>query len=419
MFGRLMQASARLTCPGPGIAPDKALRRIADHRSIVMLSGAGGWTHLFWDAPAQPVASCEALNQLMPLSERAASLKREAWSDFVGGWFLQLDYEFPAVPGTAWKVGAVVSWDPAGRCRLSARSDADIERMRRELEGPERDCVAPKLRGELTPAWNAEEYAKRVAAIRAYIEAGDIYQANLTMPLEGTVTTTAHGDVALWTRLGQDAAYGAFIRHGGRTFMSLSPECFLRIDGRSIASEPIKGTRRRKADDGPHVAQELLASAKNRAELAMIVDLMRNDLGRVARPGTVAVVDGARIMELPYVHHLVGEVTADLRADAGFGDVISAAFPPGSITGAPKIRAMQIIRELEHGPRGAYCGAFGWINDWGQAQLAVAIRTVVLEGNRVLAQAGSGVVGDSTAASEWDEVLAKASPVAAAFGVKL
>jgi para-aminobenzoate synthetase component 1 len=410
-----------LSCAGPAISAEQALQRVADQPSIIMLAG-GGWRHLIWTAYATAVRSCAELNDLVSVSGRGErALAGNGWSDFTGGWFIQLDYEFPQIPGTLWKVDAVASWDSAGACKLSARSESDLERMRRDLAVPELPTRRGELRSPLSPAWNVGDYGKRVAAIRSYIEAGDVYQANLTMPFTGRLSSAGNADIALWCELmrSQEAAYGAFIRHNGRSILSLSPECFLRIDGNRIASEPIKGTRRRNKSDGPHVAQELLASAKNRAELAMIVDLMRNDLGRVARAGSVEVVDGARIMELAYVHHLVGVVSAELRGEVRFGDIIAAAFPPGSVTGAPKIRAMQIIRELEQAPRGAYCGTYGWINDTGQAQLAVAIRTLVMQGDRVQVHAGSGIVGDSDAASEWDEVLAKASPLAAAFGVRL
>jgi anthranilate/para-aminobenzoate synthase component I len=451
------------TCAGPAISPEQALGRVADQPSIIMLAGgASRRTHLIWNARATAVRSHDELSKLVGISASGgAPLAENGWGQFSGGWFIQLDYEFPRSPGTLWTVDAVASWDGTGACRLSARAQDGLERMRRDLAAPERPIRTGELRGPLSPAWNVGDYSRRVAAIRSYIEAGDVYQANLTMPFTGTLLSADNADIALWCDLlrNQDAAYGAFIRHDGRSILSLSPECFLRIDGGRITSEPIKGTRRRAAGDGPRAAQELLQSPKNRAELAMIVDLMRNDLGRVARAGSVAVVDGARIMELAYVHHLVGVVSAELRPEIRFGDIIAAAFPPGSVTGAPKIRAMQIIRELEQAPRGPYCGAYGWINDSGQAQLAVAIRTLVMgevahPGDRALScelrtlgtghlvasgeagisptrnsqlatcnsiriHAGSGIVGDSDAASEWDEVHAKASPLAAAFGVRL
>jgi para-aminobenzoate synthetase component 1 len=162
----------------------------------------------------------------------------------------------------------------------------------------------------------------------------------------------------------------------------------------------------------------LLGADKDRAELAMIVDLVRNDLGRVAAPGSVRVASPARVLDLPYVHHLVARITARLAPGRGAADAIRAAFPAGSITGAPKLRAMQIIAELEAGPRGPYCGAFGWLGG-GDAELAVAIRTLVVDGDSVRLDAGGGIVADSVAAAEWDEVHAKAAAMAAALGAEL
>jgi para-aminobenzoate synthetase component 1 len=196
--------------------------------------------------------------------------------------------------------------------------------------------------------------------------------------------------------------------------VSNSPECFLRQRGEVIVSEPIKGTRRRVAGAEAATRSALLASAKDNAELTMIVDLVRNDLGRVARPGSVAVLAGG-IMDLPYVHHLVGRIGAVLRPGQGLADAARAAFPAGSITGAPKIRAMQIIAALEAGPRGAYCGSFGWIGA-GHADLAVAIRTLTVADDAVRLHAGGGIVADSDGAAEWDEVRAKAAAMAAALG---
>ncbi len=257
--------------------------------------------------------------------------------------------------------------------------------------------------------------------MQAYIAAGDIYQANLTVPFRATLQAGAHRDLALFLALAaaSPAPFAAFFRGaGGRSVVSHSPECFLALRGGALASAPIKGTRRRVAGAEAATRAALLGADKDRAELAMIVDLVRNDLGRVAAPGSVRVASPARVLDLPYVHHLVARITARLAPGLGAGDAIRAAFPAGSITGAPKLRAMQIIAELEAGPRGPYCGAFGWLGG-GDAELAVAIRTLVVDGDGVRLDAGGGIVADSVPAAEWDEVHAKAAAMAAALGAAL
>jgi anthranilate/para-aminobenzoate synthase component I len=178
---------------------------------------------------------------------------------------------------------------------------------------------------------------------------------------------------------------------------------------------PIKGTRRREAGHEAAVRAELASAPKDAAELAMIVDLVRNDLGRVAQPGSVRVADAGHLIDLPYVHHRAARVEATLRDGLTLADAVLAAFPAGSITGAPKLRAMQILAELEGTPRGAYCGAFGWLGAHG-GDLAVAIRTASISGDDLTFHAGGGIVWDSDPASEWDEVQAKVSGFARAMG---
>ena len=289
----------------------------------------------------------------------------------------------------------------------------------------------PALAGRLTGVWDAAGHRRRIERIHDYIVAGDIYQANLTMPFRGWLAPGDHRDLALFLALtGQSPApFSAFFRGGdaggrapeagNRSVISHSPECFLKLRGDRVASEPIKGTVRRVPSREAEIRAALLASAKDRAELAMIVDLVRNDLGRTAVPGSVVVAEPARVMDLPHVHHLVARVEARLRSDQTTADTIAAAFPAGSITGAPKIRAMQIIRELESGPRGPYCGVFGWLGANGDADLAVAIRTLAVTGDEVRLDAGGGIVADSDPAAEWDELRAKASAMARVLGMDL
>ena len=259
-----------------------------------------------------------------------------------------------------------------------------------------------------------------VAAQRSidYIAAGDVFQINLAQRL--TVETDASpGEV--WANL-QDATpshYGAWLEFDDRNaLLCNSPELFFQIDrvadgGRRIVNRPIKGTR----PNGPGMAAELERSAKDRAELAMIVDLQRNDLGRVCEIGSVRVADARAIETHPTVVHGVATIDGRLRPDVRFGEIVRALFPCGSITGCPKIRAMQIINELEPVERGPYCGAIGWLAADGSAQFNVAIRTIVMQEGSAHVYVGGGIVADSTPQAEYDETLVKARAMLSALGV--
>jgi anthranilate/para-aminobenzoate synthase component I len=411
--------SYRLSEPGPALTPAEALRRIADDATIVMLHGCGlGWTHLAWGLEELSFTDCTQLPAPAQISTHGCHRVPGAWNAFPGGAFVQFDYEFPATAARRWPMHAWASWDPVGCCTLFANDRAGIEHLREGLARPDREWPRPVLASPLKPAWNGDAHAERVERIRDLIAAGDIYQANLTLPFTASLAESVHADIAAFLTLVDQspAPHAAFFRSRDRSIISHSPECLLRCHGGQLVSEPIKGTRRRLAGREEYARRELLASAKDRAELAMIVDLMRNDLGRVAEPGSVAVAEPAVVMDLPYVHHLVAQVTARLRAGLSYRDAIPAVFPAGSITGAPKIRAMQIIRDLENEGRGPYCGSFGWLGDDGDCELAVAIRTLVLAGRQIRLHAGSGIVADSSGTAEWDEVRAKAAAMATALG---
>jgi para-aminobenzoate synthetase component 1 len=398
-----------LTTDGPAIAPADALRRLADEPVLLCLHGGGqGWTHVAWGMAEEPVRAFADLR--VPIADAAAPAG-DGWSAAPSGWIVQLDYEFPATPGRRWRLDALASWDAAGRCRLRARDQAGLAALRAGLARAPATIDPLRLAAPLVPAWDAAGHAVRVARIRALIAAGDIYQANLTLPVRSRLAPGRQRDLALFLALSavSPAPYGAFLRSGGRTVVSHSPEAFLSCAGGALASEPIKGTRRRVPGAEAATCAELLASAKDRAELAMIVDLVRNDLGRVARAGSVRVAEAARVMDLPYVHHLVARVEARLRPGLTAADALAAAFPAGSITGAPKLRAMQVIHDSESGPRGAYCGAFGWLGDDGGAELAVAIRTLAVAGDDVRLDAGGGIVADSDPAAELAETELKAA----------
>ena len=408
-----------ITAPGPRIAWPDALARVAGARSLICLHTADGDTLVAVEPEVRPLRDWDEVAALAgtPDAPLPALPTAPGWHPHGPGWAVRFDYEFPARAGVAWLLDAYARWSATG-CTLHAGNAAGIARLAAAFAGPAQACPPPTLATPLIPAWDAGGHRSRVERILAWIAAGDIYQANLTLPISGRLAPSPHPDVGLFLALAAQspAPYAALLRAPGQpAVISNSPECFLRQRGPQLWSEPIKGTRRRIAGAEATTRDELLSSAKDRAELAMIVDLVRNDLGRVARPGSVRVDAAAAVMDLPYVHHLVARVSAQLRPKASFVDALRAAFPAGSITGAPKLRAMQIIAELEAGPRGAYCGAFGWIGA-DHADLAVAIRTVTIADDAVRLHAGGGIVADSDGAAEWEEVRAKAAAMAAALG---
>jgi para-aminobenzoate synthetase/4-amino-4-deoxychorismate lyase len=283
--------------------------------------------------------------------------------------------------------------------------------------------AAPAGIGPLDPVISPGGYDAAFAAIQEAIQAGDIYQANLTLPLAGTW----HGDaLALYAaiRPAAKAGYGGVIHDGAHWLLSFSPELFFAIRAGRAMVKPMKGTRPRGRDalEDEALRTDLERSDKDRAENLMIVDLMRNDLSRVAVPGTVRVERPFAVESYPTVHQMVTTVTAELPPQTGAVDMLRALFPCGSITGAPKIRAMELIAEVEHAPRGPYCGAIGRIDPQaadgsaGDAAFNVAIRTLRLSPDRNGPQTGGGlavlgvgsaIVADSESLPEWRECLVK------------
>jgi para-aminobenzoate synthetase component 1 len=266
---------------------------------------------------------------------------------------------------------------------------------------------ARELRAHTTRAG----YEARVARVVEHIRAGDIFQANLTQPFTGRFA----GDPrALFWRLchASPAPFAAYLEFGDGDFvLSSSPEEFLWSDGSTARTQPIKGTRPRGRDAAEDRAllAELRASEKDQAELAMIVDLMRNDLGKVAVPGSVRVGPFPEHASFAQVHHLFARVTATLEPPHGIVDLLRATFPPGSITGAPKLRCMEILEELELVRRGVYTGAIGQVGPGPRLHLSVAIRTLVLRGDVVRFATGGGITADSDPGREFEETLHKAA----------
>ncbi len=260
------------------------------------------------------------------------------------------------------------------------------------------------------------EYLQAIARIKNYIAAGDVYQVNLTQRFDAPLTIHPY---ALYQRLRQrsPAPFSCYLNFDELQVVSSSPERFLRIQDGRVETRPIKGTRPRgktEVEDGG-LREELAASLKDRAELLMIVDLERNDLGRVCVPGSIQVDELFKVETHPTVHHLVANVSGKLRAGFDVVDCLLATLPGGSITGAPKVRAMQIIAELEWTRRGVYTGAVGYIGFDGGCDLNIAIRTILCAHGRAYYHVGGGIVWDSVPEAEYQETLDKGAAMRAAL----
>ncbi len=303
-------------------------------------------------------------------------------------------------------VAALETWQE----RLSSKSGGS----RREEAHFDQSLLASAATsmGEAAPTSNLtrEAFIARVERAQGYIHAGDIYQVNLSQRLSAPLSSSGWG---LYRRLSEisPAPFSAWLDCGEFQLASSSPELFLKLSGPHILTRPIKGTRPRSADpdEDARLAFELQASEKERAELVMITDLLRNDLGRVCEFGSVKAPDLLRLERFAQVQHLVSTVEGRLRADATHFNAFASCFPGGSITGAPKIRAMEIIDELEPLTRGPYTGCIGYLGFNRESQLNIAIRTAVLTPGRAWFHAGAGIVADSDPAAEYEETLAKAA----------
>ncbi len=345
----------------------------------------------------------------------------------------------------------VVAWDRrTGHAWLAGRAlDRDARRLARRLDDvharltggtpgptsvttphdrPIGETTGPsplRFRSHLSRA----AYEAGVEMVREHIARGDIYQANLTRRLD-TPFDDDPWERYRRLRTGDPSLFSAYLDLGSsplterpRALLSASPEPFLAVDAAGlVTTDPIKGTRprgRTRAEDRD-LACELLSSAKDRAENVMIVDVLRNDLGRVCRPGSVRVPRLCRLERTAAVQHLVSTVTGRLAQGLDAFDLLAASFPGGSITGAPKIRAMEILEELEPVRRGPYSGAVGWIGPDGAMQTSIAIRTFVADGRQLTLHVGGGITYRSDPAAEWDETVAKArGPLSAIGGIEV
>ncbi|MGL5337366.1 aminodeoxychorismate synthase component I [Aeromonas veronii] len=268
------------------------------------------------------------------------------------------------------------------------------------------------LQGSWQSNMSRADYGEKFARIQEYLAAGDCYQINLTQRFSAPYQGDEWQAYCLLATANK-APFSAFIRLPDSALLSLSPERFLLLDGRHIETKPIKGTRPRHPDPAidRQVALELAQADKDRSENLMIVDLLRNDIGRVSRPGSVSVPHLFAVESFPAVHHLVSTIHGELDARWQGVDLLRACFPGGSITGAPKIRAMEIIEELEPQRRNAYCGSIGYLSQHGRMDTSICIRTLIAEAGHLHCWAGGGIIADSDADSEYQETYDKVARI--------
>ncbi len=323
--------------------------------------------------------------------------------------------------GKTWIISTGLAMDGS---RSEARAAVRAQFWTDQLADSTGACCAtasksqPRVATNIRSTFTRGEFIAQVERAQRYIHAGDIYQVNLAQRL---AAETHFSGWELFQRLSavSPSPFAAFLDCGDFQIASSSPESFLRLSGSHILTRPIKGTRPRSADPNrdAQLTYELQTSAKEMAELVMITDLLRNDLGRVCEYGSVQVPELVRLERYPQVQHLVSTVEGRLRSDVTHFAALAACFPGGSITGAPKIRAMEIIDELEPVTRGPYTGALGYLGFNRESQLSIVIRTAVRTAAQTYFHVGAGIVADSIPAAEYDETMAKAAGFLAALGL--
>lgn len=298
--------------------------------------------------------------------------------------------------------------------QLTLLSWGDIDARQHFLETRVPDNARQPFR--LTSAWQSnmtrEQYGLKFRQVQDYLKSGDCYQVNLAQRFSASY----EGDEReAFERLStaNRAPFSAFIRLPESAILSLSPERFILLEGKNIQTRPIKGTLPRLEDPiaDAQQAEKLANSPKDRAENLMIVDLLRNDIGRVAIPGSVKVPELFVVEPFPAVHHLVSTITAQLPQHLQATDLLRACFPGGSITGAPKVRAMEVIEELEPQRRNAWCGSIGYLSFCGNMDTSITIRTVTAEGGKLYCSAGGGIVADSVESAEYQETFDKVNRI--------
>jgi anthranilate synthase component 1 len=354
---------------------------------------------------------------------------------FAGGWFLYLGYELaqeieptlhlPTSPlpivALAWRMRAALLHDHAhGRSVVVAEpgAEADAARLAADFEAGRADAeeIAVTDAGALAED-DPRDYLEACRRALEHIAAGDVYQANLArrwrVPLPAGLGTA---DLYRRLRAANPGAFAGSAVLPGFSLLSSSPERLVRVRGREVDTRPIAGTRPRRGQSDTAAIAELTGSPKEQAEHVMLIDLERNDLGRLCEAGTVRVDEFMVVESYAHVHHIVSNVSGRLRADVEPGDVVRALFPGGTITGCPKVRCMQLIGDLEGLGRGAYTGAMGYLALDGSLDLNILIRTMTVQGGEVELRAGAGIVADSDPERELEETRAKARGLLRALG---
>lgn len=357
---------------------------------------------------------------------------------FSGGWFVYLGYELAAqieptlhVPGPdralptafATRIPAAFIKDHHTQQLFAVAETAHghlVEMMQADAHAAARARAPAPMQSLLSAALTEEapeRYLEGVRRVLRYIRDGDVFQVNLSRLWQGRLRAgVSAADVYRRLREHNPAPFAALVRYRGAHIISSSPERLVRVRAGRVETRPIAGTRARDPQADARDTTALLAHPKERAEHIMLIDLERNDLGRVCIPGSVAVDELMAVESYAHVHHIVSNVHGRLRSDVTPGQVLRAVFPGGTITGCPKVRCMEIIAELEQAPRGAYTGALGYINRDGSMDFNILIRTLVQQGSAISLRAGAGIVADSNAQRELAETRAKARGMILALG---
>ncbi|MCC5094309.1 aminodeoxychorismate synthase component I [Xanthomonas sp. NCPPB 2922] len=427
-----------------------ALHRLAPQRYPALLeSSASGTAHGRWDVLLLAQGAQLRLDQdgctrngdgqllegsfldALDAAWQAERLPHEgdrSWP-FRGGWAVLLDYEVAAQVEPILRLPMRSDAAPAA---LALRAPAAVLRDRMDgrcfaVAEPGREDLLQQIDDDITacaslpalPAWAAptvvqedppEQFTDAVLRVLDYLRAGDVFQANISRAWQAQFDRPVD-PAALHARLraANPAPFSGLFVAAGRAVVSSSPERLVSVHGQVVQTRPIAGTRARFAgDDDAARIRELVGHPKERAEHVMLIDLERNDLGRICAPGSVEVDELMGVESYAHVHHIVSNVRGRLRQGVTPGEVIAAVFPGGTITGCPKVRCMQIIAELEQTARGAYTGAFGWLNRDGDMDLNILIRTAEVAGSQVRFRTGAGIVVDSDPQRELDETRAKA-----------
>ncbi len=437
-------ALLKLAAAHPGRYPvllDSAAEGALSRRSLLAALPRGaawldarGGVHVTGDLPALEASDFLGMLDAQWRAASAGAAPRSPEHPFGGGWFVYLGYEValevePSLRAfwpqasfadarpvaVALRVPAALVCDADGRGYLIAEgtvSAAERAGIVADLAAVANEPAASAVSASVVlQEESADAYLRRIVRAQEYIRAGDIYQANLSRFWRAQLPADFHA-ATLYQRLRttNPAPFAAFAQFGEFSVLSSSPERLLRIQGRRLDTRPIAGTypRGKTAAEDRELAAALVKHPKERAEHIMLIDLARNDLGRVATGGSVQVDEYMAVETYAHVHHIVSNVAGELRDGVSPVEALRAVFPGGTITGVPKVRCMQIIAELENGPRGPYTGSLGYLNHDGSGDFNILIRTMSLLGRRLEFRAGAGIVADSQPERELAESRAKA-----------